>query len=109
MCFVDLKKRNYMSTSIDSIRKNKPLRICLLLVLCSAVDGLDAISTPINMRGRDHCSTNSQRWKCKRRTRALYAVRICSSEASLGTPRISWASMIGQKTLREVRDNKNQK
>ena len=29
---------------------NKPLRICLLLVLRSSVDGLDAISTPINIK-----------------------------------------------------------
>ena len=47
MCSVDLKREYYKSRFIDSIRKNKPLRICLLLVLCSAVDGLDAISTPI--------------------------------------------------------------
>ena len=95
MCSVDLKREYYKSRFIDSIRKNKPLRICLLLVLCSAVDGLDAISTPI-------CWTeiivqNSQRWKFKRRTRVLYAARIWSSEAFLGIPRISWASMIGQK------------
>ena len=48
---------------------------------------------------RDHCSKFSQRWKFKRRTRALYAARICSSEAFLGIPRISWASMIGRKRL----------
>ena len=52
MCFVDLKRRHYGLTSIDSIRKNKPLRICLLFVLRSAVDGLDAISTPIHMEQR---------------------------------------------------------
>ena len=39
----------------------------------------------------------SQHWKFKRRTRVLYAARIWSSEAFLGIPRISWASMIGQK------------
>ena len=30
----------------------------------------------------------------KRRTRALYAARTCSSDAFFETPRISWASMI---------------
>lgn len=50
MCFVDLERRHYRLASIDSIRKNKPLRICLLLVLRSSVDGLDAISTPINIK-----------------------------------------------------------
>ena len=52
MCFVDLKKGIIGRHLLYSICKNRPLRICLMLVLCSAVDGLDAISTPINMGQR---------------------------------------------------------
>jgi hypothetical protein len=67
------------------------------------VDGLDAISTPINNMGEITVQQIYSDGNSKRHTRALYAVRICSSEASLGTLRISWASMINQKDFENAR------